>query len=91
MTITWAPEARRQLSDIWHYIALDDPRAADHMITRLVAAVEKLAQFPHLGRPGRESSRELAVAGTPFIVVYRIEGEVVRIGTVLHGAQRDAQ
>ncbi len=90
MTITWAPEARRQLSDTWHYIALDDPRAADRMVTRLVAAVEKLAHFPRLGRPGRESSTELVVAGTPFIVLNRVVGEEVRIGTVLHGAQRDA-
>jgi toxin ParE1/3/4 len=91
MRITWAPEARRQIHEIWHYIALDDPQAADRMVTRLVAAVEKLAHFPHLGRPGRESSRELVVSGTPFIVVYRVEAEEIRIGTVVHGAQRGAE
>jgi len=88
MRITWAPEARRQIDEIWHYIALDDPSAADRMVTRLVTAVEKLTHFPHLGRPGREGSRELVVAGTNFIVVYRVEGEEIRIGTVVHGAQR---
>jgi toxin ParE1/3/4 len=61
------------------------------MVTRLVRAVEKLAHFPHLGRPGRESSRELVVSGTPFIAVYRVEGEEIRIGTVVHGAQRGAE
>jgi len=91
MRITWAPEARRQIHEIWHYIALDDPQAADRMVTRLVAAVEKLAHFPHLGRPGREGSRELVVSGTPFVVVYRVEGEEIRIGTVLHGALRGAE
>jgi toxin ParE1/3/4 len=91
MKITWAPEAKRQLSDIWHYIALDDPRAADRMVARLVAAVEKLGHFPHLGRPGREQSRELVVSGTPFVVVYRADAGEVRIGTILHGAQRDAE
>ena len=91
MRITWAPEARRQIHEIWHYIALDDSQAADRMVTRLVAAVEKLAHFPHLGRPGRESSRELVVSGTPSVVVYRVEGEEIRIGTVVHGAQRAAE
>jgi len=91
MRITWAPEARRQIHEIWHYIALDDPQAADRMVTRLVAAVEKLAHFPHLGRPGREGSRELVVSGTPFVVVYRVEGEEIRIGTVVHGAQRGGE
>lgn len=89
MKIIWAPEAKRQLSDIWHYIALDDPHAADRMVTRLVAAVEKLGHFPHLGRPGRENSRELVVSGTPFIVVYRAKKDEVRIATILHGAQRE--
>jgi len=88
MKVTLAPEAKRQLSDIWHYIALDNPKMADRMVTRLVTAVEKLNYFPNLGRPGREGSRELVVSGTPFIVVYRLQGDEVRIGTVLHGAQR---
>jgi toxin ParE1/3/4 len=86
--ITWAPEARRQVREIWHYIALDDPAAADRMVTRLVVAVEKLLRFPQLGRPGREGSRELVVGGTHFVVVYRVEGEEIRIGSVVHGAQR---
>ncbi len=88
MRISWSPEARRQLSEIWHYIALDDPSAGDRMLTRLVTAVEKLLHFPHLGTPGREGSRELMVGGTNFIVVYRVKGDEIWIGTVLHGAQR---
>ncbi len=88
MRITWAPEARRQIREIWHYIVLDDPAAADRMVTRLVVAVEKLLRFPQLGRPGREGSRELVVGGTHFVVVYRVEGEEIRIGSVVHGAQR---
>ncbi len=88
MQIAWAPEARRQVQESWHYIALDDPAAADRMATRLVVAVEKLAHFAHLGRPGREGTRELVVSGTPFIVVYRVGAEEIRIVTVLHGAQR---
>lgn len=91
MKIKWSPEARRQVSEIWHYIALDDPEAADRMVTRLVRAVEKLVHFPHLGRPGREGSRELVVGSTNFIVVYRVRDEEIRIGTVVHGAQRGAE
>jgi toxin ParE1/3/4 len=88
MRIVWAAESRRQIHEIWHYIALDNVGAANRMFTRLVAAVEKLAHYPYLGRPGRETSRELAVAGTPFIVVYRVQDEEIRIVSVLHGAQR---
>ena len=88
MKITWAPEARRQVHEIWHYIALDSPETADRTVTRLTAAVERLTYFPRLGRPGREGARELVVGGTNFIVIYRVEGEEIRIATVVHGAQR---
>jgi toxin ParE1/3/4 len=91
MKITWSPESRRQTSDIWHYIAIDDPNAANRMVARLAAAVEKLRHFPYLGRPGRKGSRELEVSGTPFIVVYRVEKQEVKIGTILHGAQRNSE
>ncbi len=82
------PEARRQVHEIWHYIALDDSDAADRMTARLVASVEKLTHFPHLGRPGREGKREMVGGGTHYIVVYGVEGEEIKIFTVLHGAQR---
>jgi len=91
MRIVWAPEAKRQIHEIWHYIALDDPKAADRILTRLVAATEKLTHFPHLGKPGREASRELVAAGTPFVVIHRVESELIKIGTVLHGAQRGTE
>ena len=42
-----------------------------------------------IGRPGRvEGTRELVVAGTPYIVPYRVKAEIVQIITVLHSAQR---
>ncbi len=91
MRLVWSPEARRQIHEIWHYIALDDPAAADRMVTRLVMAVEKLLRFPHLGRPGREGSRELVVSGTQFVVVYRVAEEEIKIGSVVHGAQRGGE
>jgi len=51
-------------------------------------AVERLADFPHRGRPGRlEGTRELVVAGTPYLVVYRTKGTSLRILRLLHGAQ----
>jgi toxin ParE1/3/4 len=50
---------------------------------------DRLADYPKLGRPGRvKGTRELVVNRTPFIVVYRIKGEIVQILRVLHGAQQ---
>ena len=55
MRIVWAAEARRQIHEIWHYIALDNPGAANRMFTRLVAAVEKLSLLPISWSPGKGS------------------------------------
>jgi toxin ParE1/3/4 len=51
--------------------------------------VERLQEFPMIGRKGRvEGTRELVIAGTPYIVPYRVRDDVVQIITVLHNAQR---
>lgn len=53
------------------------------------AAVGRLADYPAMARSGRvPGTRELAVVGTPYTVVYRIEPSSVVILRVLHGAQR---
>ena len=53
------------------------------------AAAARLLDNPALGRPGRvPGTRELVVAGTPYILPYRVQGEIIQILHVLHGARR---
>jgi toxin ParE1/3/4 len=59
------------------------------MIERIRAAVTRLAASPALARPGRVAgTRELVIPRTPYIVPYRVKGDVVQIITILHGARR---
>lgn len=79
----------RRLEDIKERIAADNPAAAARLIGRIRDAVSRLARFPESGRPGRVlGTRELVIAGTPYIVPYRVTGGAVQIITILHGAQR---
>jgi addiction module RelE/StbE family toxin len=79
----------RHLEDIKERIAADNPAAAARMIERIRDAVSRLAGFPASGRPGRVvGTRELMIAGTPYIVPYRVKGDAVQIITILHSAQR---
>ena len=56
---------------------------------RILAATVRLAQFPESGRPGRRAeTRELVVSQTPYLVPYRVRGELVEVLRVLHGRQR---
>jgi toxin ParE1/3/4 len=87
--IVWSPLARTRLQEIRAYAALDKPEAAARLATRIVAIVEALREHPYLGRAGAEPGiRELVIGGTPYIVIYRIEGEHVTISTIWHGAMR---
>jgi addiction module RelE/StbE family toxin len=87
--LEYSPRYFRRLDDIRERIAADNPAAAVRMIERIRAAAERLAASPAIGRPGRvAATRELVIPGTPYIIPYRVKGDVVQIITVLHSAQR---
>lgn len=66
-----------------------NPSAADRQIERILAAIAGLLQFPEIGRPGRRpGTREMVVAGTPYIAAYRLRRDVIEVLRVLHGRQR---
>lgn len=55
----------------------------------LIARLELLREHPHAGRVGRVAgTRELVLAGTPFIAVYGVDAAGVTVRRVLNGAQQ---
>jgi plasmid stabilization system protein ParE len=87
MQVRWLRTALRNLDDRISCIAADNPAAAARASVRVRNAVAQLADYPQIGRPGRvPATRELVVAGTPWVVVYRVKNRV-EILRVLHGAQ----
>ena len=88
MTVVWSPRAIGHLVGLRAYIARENPVAAGRTAATLLAAVDRLAQLPNLGRTGRVSgTRELVVPGTPYVVAYRLRGELLEIIAVFHGRQ----
>jgi len=87
--LRWTDSAVQDLQAARDYLEAENPKAAWDAIDRIMSAVERLAQFPQMGRPGRvDRSRELVVTGTPFLVAYRLKGESVQILAVLQGARK---
>jgi len=77
------------LAEISEYVGRDNRQAADRVVMRIFDQVDLLSDHPHVGRPGRvESTRELVITGTPYIVAYTVEDEGVAILAALHGARR---
>lgn len=88
MKVEWLPEAERNRDHQLNYLAERNPRAALHLGDAIEAAVGRLGAHPRIGRPGRvKGTRELAVTGTPYVIIYRVEPAAVVILRVLHGAQ----
>ncbi len=89
MEIIWRRAALNDLEAIRQFIAQDNPGAAARVKAAIRSAVERLAEYPGLGRAGRvEGTRELPVGNLPYIVAYRIAARQVRILSVIHAARQ---
>jgi toxin ParE1/3/4 len=70
------------------FISQDKPSAADRMAAAVDDSVKMLARWPELGKPGPGLRyRQLAIPRTPFLVIYSLQDETVRVLRLLHGAQ----
>jgi plasmid stabilization system protein ParE len=89
VTVVWSPRAIEHLAHLRIYIARDNPGAANRIAGALLEAVEHLARYPSLGRPGRVAgTRELVVAGTPYVIPYRLRADRLEIIGVFHARQK---
>jgi len=87
--IRYTKLALADLDEAAKFIRADDPAAAHAVISRLRDAIGRLAAFPDMGRTGRvPGTRELIVAGTPFIVAYRATGRTIDVLAIVHVARR---
>ena len=90
MTLSWSPEAFEDLAAVEAFVAEDDPTAAHRVVLRIIDSIETLLpDHPHIGRPGRvPGTRELVIAGTPYIVPYRVKKGNVQVLRVYHAARK---
>ena len=89
MKIRWTRKAARELNAACDYVAGDEA-AADRILLTIHEAVGQLEFHPLMGREGRvETTREMVITGTPYIVAYRIRKDSsVQVLSVLHGRRR---
>jgi len=88
VNLVWTQPALRQLAEAREYIAIDNPTAARAQIGKIELTVNRLKAFPMVGHAGMlPGTREFAVPGTPYTVVYRLLDNRLRILAILHGAR----
>ena len=87
MKIAFHRAAHRDLAGIRSYIARDNPSAAADVIARIKAVAERLANNPHMGRPGPRGTRLMSAPGLPYILIYRVGTQAISVVAVFHTAR----
>ena len=83
--------AEDDVRDIARYIARDSPRSAERFGQEFGLAIDRISAFPEMGRKYNVPPFELRLARVSarfrrYLIVYRIDGEDIRVVRVLHGA-----
>ena len=87
--LEWSRLAQRDLFAAWKFIVQDSPQAANQVASALFNAADLILEQPFIGRRGGvKNTRELVVANTSFVIVYRVARGAVRIGRVLHSSRK---
>lgn len=88
MRLVWRPLAIEDRAQIMDHIAADNPLAALELDERIEEKASRLLEHPTLYRLGRKRGTREMVVHPNYLVIYRVQGEVVEILRVKHVAQQ---
>ena len=84
----WSKPAQADFVEIDAFYRLRQPGYAQEVLERAVAAGEFLCRHPEAGEAIEETPlRKWRVTGTPYILLYRMTDNIVRISRVVHAAR----
>jgi toxin ParE1/3/4 len=87
--VRFLKRAVQDLINIDNFTRKESPRGAARIGARIRKRADDLAQFPEQGTASdKVGVRQLYVAKTPYILVYRIKNDEVQIITILHASNR---
>jgi toxin ParE1/3/4 len=74
-TIKWSETAFKDLREIVHYIALDNPEAAAKLASRIISHIELASEHPYSNRivPEKNDEAIREVILKPYRVIYSID------------------
>lgn len=86
--LIWRPMALADRDAIMVYIAQDNPMAAIDLDLEFEAKAESARMRPKLYKTGRVKGTREIVVRPNYVMVYRVNGDVVEVLRVLHAAQQ---
>jgi len=89
--LIWSPAARDDLHDIVIFIARENPERAMSFGYQLISEIDRLQQFPELGRivPEYRNDNLREIILRPYRIVYRLnrDSKICEIARVWHSAR----
>jgi toxin ParE1/3/4 len=86
LRVIWSIRAISDLDEIIEYLEAFNPAAAGQIGGRLITVANSLSTFPERGRPSPFGTCEM-VTVRPYILRYRVTGDIVEIIHVRHMAR----
>ena len=88
MKVVWSSQAISELEQIQEFIEQESPRGAQRIWVRIVQRVASQTIMP-LAAPleGEGPARRLVITRTPYIVLYQVADDELRVEAVFHAAQ----
>ena len=88
--IEWTETARRDIREIYAFIARDSAQYARRVVDRITAAIDGARQFPLAGAlvPEWDEGNYREVFVGAYRIIYVFDGVVLRVVTVIHGARQ---
>jgi addiction module RelE/StbE family toxin len=89
--VGWSPLAVSDLQDLTAYIRADNPSAAAALATALIERIDRLQEFPEMGRmvPELPDSGIREIRLRPYRIIYRYSAAKMKVQVirVWHGAR----
>jgi addiction module RelE/StbE family toxin len=86
--VKWSPEAEVDRLEIFEFIAVENPVAAEKMNGLFNKAVERIARFPLSAREGDLPGTRELIPHPNYRIVYEIRGDVIWIAAIFHTARQ---
>ena len=89
MIVLYTSLAREDMMHLLDFIGSESPKSASGILNKIESQILNLKLHPEIGRPGRvPGTRELVIAGTPFIVPYQVRSDTLVILRIYHSRRK---
>jgi len=85
--VEWSDDAADDFDQAIDYIARESEKNARRVSSRILAAIDLLAELP-TGRQGRVAgTHEKLARNTPYIVAYKVTDSAIFVVRIIHGSR----